>query len=304
MKRITFQLLATLLIVALAVPVALAQNSTRVEGNGNITTETRALGNVTSLDISFYAKVIVTFGEEPKIKVTADENIIGNVLTEVKGNQLTIDQKGWVESDTRIVIEVHTNSITKITQGAWGGAQVYVNGIDALEINNEVGNMVLTGSVGYLKLNGRIGTVNAIDLAANEADVAITGTASVLVNAKTINSLKVSERGKFIYADASKLPAGTALNNAYAQSEWEARTPTEVKRVSLKLFNNSGKRIDIRIEGPSEDPFGYGTDIAAKGKKKEHWPIGTRIFQVKADGTEQLLATIQETDENQLVPLF
>lgn len=78
-----------------------------ITGNGNVTTETRNVGEFHSIDVSGGLKVYISQSAGNSVKVETDENIQEVILTEVKGDVLHIKQENMTNLNaTRIKIYV------------------------------------------------------------------------------------------------------------------------------------------------------------------------------------------------------
>jgi len=64
-----------------------------ITGNGNVTTETRNVGEFSSIDVSGGLKVYISQASDHVVKVETDDNIQEVILTEVKNNVLHIKQE-------------------------------------------------------------------------------------------------------------------------------------------------------------------------------------------------------------------
>jgi hypothetical protein len=59
-----------------------------IRGSGNVTTETRSVSDFNRVSLSGFGKLILTQGEEESLTVTADDNIMPYIKTEVRGETL------------------------------------------------------------------------------------------------------------------------------------------------------------------------------------------------------------------------
>jgi hypothetical protein len=65
-----------------------------IDGSGNQISENRNVGSFTRVETSGSIKVILKQGPVNSVKVTADDNIIKDIETDVRGNRLIIDLEG------------------------------------------------------------------------------------------------------------------------------------------------------------------------------------------------------------------
>jgi hypothetical protein len=87
-----------------------------IRGNHRIATERRNTGSFTSI-ASYGSFVInVSFGAEPSLSITADENLLPYIRTYIKGRTLILETRDnrCIESSEAIVINVTTSEIDKL----------------------------------------------------------------------------------------------------------------------------------------------------------------------------------------------
>ncbi len=155
------------IIVALVAALALAATACGITGSGDMVTEERDVGDFDRIDVSAGIDVILTVesGSEPSVTVTYDDNIIDDVITEVRGTTLVIQYRnnftfvGGLGSDR--VVEVVTDSLEDIELS--GGSSVVASGqIDAYTLEASGG-----------------ANADLRDLEADEVDVDASGGANV-----------------------------------------------------------------------------------------------------------------------------
>jgi hypothetical protein len=62
-------------------------------GSGNVITQTRAVGDFTSIEVDYPAQVFITQGNSVSVKVEAEDNLQPGLQTQVRGNTLQIFYK-------------------------------------------------------------------------------------------------------------------------------------------------------------------------------------------------------------------
>ena len=159
MKRLT----SVILVLLLTTFAANAQWK-KVKGNGKLTDEKRAVGNFDKVAVSGHYTVILQEGNEGDLVITAEENLMEYIVTEVKNGTLKVSsKKGYtVRSTKKIEVLVSYSDIS--------GA--YMSGSGRLTANNKVKasnfDMAVSGS----------GSI-AIELDASEVDAKVSGSGSV-----------------------------------------------------------------------------------------------------------------------------
>lgn len=132
MKKILIFFAVISLVISVSHPYyASAQE---VDGNGNVTKETRNLEKFTALDAGGAFTVILSAGENQQVVVETDQNLLQKVNTEVKGNTLFLST-AKMGRYTALKVYITTPDLEKITvQGACNLSSSGVYKADMLEI--------------------------------------------------------------------------------------------------------------------------------------------------------------------------
>ena len=81
----------------LALPLLLASCQgifgKRVHGDGNIKTEDRPVSDFKNVDVSGAAKVLVSQGDHPSVKIEGDENLLPYMEVNQIGNKIEVREK-------------------------------------------------------------------------------------------------------------------------------------------------------------------------------------------------------------------
>ncbi|MEN0005895.1 MAG: DUF2807 domain-containing protein [Bacteroidota bacterium] len=296
----------TLTLLFIAQVSLFAQANTRIDGNGNIQTKTIAIQEFEHFQINTPARVLIEAGKTPSLRITMDENIFDRLNIEETGRTLSIAPEGWIEP-TQFDIYVSIPQLGKITTSGYG--EYTLEGIagERLEVENGVGTMEIKGTVEDILIRSRKGEIDASNLVAQKATIYLSSYTTVFVDARQKLEAYPGKKGKVIYTSTPKELAVQldAPKQLMTRAQYDALpTPPPVQYVNLKLHNNRLAYTSIRIEGPENRPFGYGTSIFPFFKRKERFPVGTKIFQQLNDGSEKLLVEITPTDDDKTVKLF
>ena len=65
----------------------------RIHGNGNIKTEDRNVSSFKNVDVSGAAKVMISQGDKPSVKVEGDENLLQYIEVEQEGDKIRIKER-------------------------------------------------------------------------------------------------------------------------------------------------------------------------------------------------------------------
>jgi len=74
------------------------------KGDGDVVKEERQVSGFTSLEVSGAFKVYLYQGKSESLTVEADQNLMDNIITEVKGDKLEIYTKGTIRKATKMNI--------------------------------------------------------------------------------------------------------------------------------------------------------------------------------------------------------
>jgi Putative auto-transporter adhesin, head GIN domain len=156
-----------------------------VQGSGKVGRETRSLESFSAIELSISADVTVTKGATPACTISADDNILPIITTQVSGGVLTISQSKSYSSSSAIRIQVTTPSLSRLVLD--GSGDVVLSGIDERHLK-----LVASGS-GSIRASGRVealearlegaGDMGLFDLEAGSAQVTLDGSGDIHVSA-------------------------------------------------------------------------------------------------------------------------
>jgi hypothetical protein len=190
-------------VVLLAVMLLASCSSSKVTGNGKITTKTRDVPAFSQINVSGAYRLLVMVGAPRSVRVTTDSNILPLVMTTVKDGLLTIaNQKGKTFKVSKLVtIRVVVPTLTKITASG-------MNRIIATRIAGDDFTFLTSGSV-QARLTGKAtkvslevsgaGNIDAHNLTAQDVNVQLTGSGNILVNATKTLDTKITGNGNIKY---------------------------------------------------------------------------------------------------------
>ncbi len=208
-------------VVFAACPVAAAT----VHGSGTARTESRALSAFSRVAPSGSFTVDIVAGDKPSAEVTADDNIVPLVITEVKGGVLAVHLKRntSVRTKTPIVVKITVPSLEGVSASGSGDTAVTgVPGKDVALLLSGSGKLAWKGAADAVslkssgsgaatlsgtakKLEVRVsgsGDVDAGGLAVDDGAVSISGSGAVQVNAKATLDARIAGSGRVRYTGA------------------------------------------------------------------------------------------------------
>jgi hypothetical protein len=184
-----------------------------MRGSGNLTTETRQVSGFDAVQLDGAGRLVITQGTQASLEIEAEDNLIGELTSEVRGNTLILgyrDQR-WRRTifPTRPV--VYTLTVTDLTEFT-------LNGAADLEIGS------LETSDFNLQINGAGNTV-INNLSAQSLSVTIAGTGSITVSgAVTEQSVSLDGAGNYQAGDLQTQATSITINGLGNATVWAAQT--------------------------------------------------------------------------------
>jgi hypothetical protein len=226
-KRI-FALITTMLLMTMALSSCIVPFKGVVRGSGNTITETREVTGFNKIQLEGAGTLRITQGEVESLKITADDNVLPELTSDITGNTLVLGfqenwwQKAIIPTQTINYVLVVTDLSDIIINGAAdlnldgfetdslaievnGAGKITVTNLSANEfefIINGTANSQLSGGVDDLSIqvNG-MGNVKAGDLQASNADIEINGLGKGTVWVTESLSVSISGGGSLSYYD-------------------------------------------------------------------------------------------------------
>ncbi len=197
-----------------------------VRGSGNLETENRDLSAFSSINIRYPADILIQQGEAESVSITADDNLLPQLGTQVSLGTLTIDNTESnhgrrVNASETVQITITVKELSEVTfesAGSFeinglsnGSLKVTLEGagnismkdisLDQLEVRVEgAGSMDASGMVDNLVviIDG-VGSLNTADLAAQTADVSVDGLGSATVRVAQQLDVRINGLGSVNY---------------------------------------------------------------------------------------------------------
>ncbi len=186
-----------------------------VHGSGHMVSEDRKVGNFSSISVSGNYKVILKQDSSMAIKVTADDNLLKYIKTEIEGDRLRIYSKRNLCNNGQLVINVGVKNLDEVK--ASGAVEIEsdgkvttqdlhfkLSGATKVTMDLNAGNVTTNGSgVTELNLKGQatshdidlsgVGRVYAFDFVVGSCQIQTSGAGHCEVN--VLNSLTVHTSG-------------------------------------------------------------------------------------------------------------
>ena len=196
------------------------------QGSGAVKTEDRKLGDFQSVSIKFPAEITIQQGSAVSAKVTADDNLLPQLNTEVRDGVLYIEnkEKDWdlrVDPSRTVKIMLTVKDLNEIRFSSAGivtvdgleteDLRIVLSGAGEFRLNDVklgaldatlsgAGNIQASGSADVLKLTiSGLGSFDAPNLQTLQADIRISGAGSARVRVKDQLAAHVSGAGSVDY---------------------------------------------------------------------------------------------------------
>ena len=187
------------------ISITFGDGDSKVKGSGVAATESRAVAAFTAIDATGVGKLKLRVGEDESLKVTADDNVLPLIKTEVKDGVLVLSTKGAINSKTDIVFEATAKTIKRLENS--GTVSIDAKGFNGGELSVEasgVGSIELAGRVDSLtaQLSG-VGSLEAEALTADRVKTDLSGVGSARVRAEKTISGNVSGIGSLTWIGAA-----------------------------------------------------------------------------------------------------
>ena len=158
-------------------------------GSGDISTEEREIGDFVRIRLECSADLVITIGSPSNVKVTTDDNLQDNVITEVVGrNTLLIDTDGNFSSRRGILVEITTPHLVQLEVDGSGGVEISDLKEEAFEIVLEgSGDIEFSGEVKELEIDlAGSGRITALDLIAEDVKIDLGGSGEIELQGKAL----------------------------------------------------------------------------------------------------------------------
>jgi hypothetical protein len=166
-------------------------------GDGKLTQETRAIGNLPGLDISGPVHVDVRVGGQPGLQVEADANLMSKIRTEASGTSLRVWIDGNVRSQNPMRVTYTVPSLTAVRASGSGRLVVTeLNGAPLTVSKSGSGSTDLSGRVSTLDMQSSgSGSINASALHSGTTNLSLSGSGRIALGQVNADSLTANVHG-------------------------------------------------------------------------------------------------------------
>ena len=275
----------------------------QIKGSTKIVSREFPANELQELQVNLYATIKIDAAAEPVVRITADENLMERIDTEIVSGKLKLEQLEWIQPSREIVIEIGAPALKRLEVGVHRKVEVTNLNKTAFNAMALLGAIKLSGRVERLSLGSETGELDVSNLIADTIQLNIWGSGKAELGEVGVLNAKLGKEARLVL---NKNPRETKGNTAIALANAQKENDRTVRYINFKIRNNSGKRSNFYVIGPKPEggKFSYGFPMNAGGLRKERWTTGTKIYKTTGMGTRKLLRVIEATDENTTVALF
>ena len=212
----------------------------KIIGEGDLRTETRTTGNFTGIEAQVSGNLYYAQGNEHKIELTAQQNILNVIETPIINNKVVIRFKNnaRVRDHEQITIRVTAPSVTSI--GSSGSGNVTVSG-------------PLAGNNLYFSLSGS-GDMTLPMVTANYLETTTSGSGNITIAGGTTvtEKLKISGSGNI---DAQHVLSKTATTNTSGSGNIKLNAAENLNVTisgSGSVYYSGSPLINVNISGSGQ----------------------------------------------------
>jgi carbon monoxide dehydrogenase subunit G len=188
--------------VALAVALLAAGcDRSAVRGSGEAASEVRQVGAFRGIEIAGALNAEISKGDQARVEVSGDDNLVPLVTTEVAGGRLRVETKKPIRPELELEVRIIVPEVRRVTLS--GAGRVTLSEIDSDELALALsgsGSIAASGATGRLALEiSGSGSVDAGELRAEVVEVAVSGAGAVTVHATRSLEVSISGSGTVTY---------------------------------------------------------------------------------------------------------
>lgn len=198
MRRRVQSILTGILVLALATPTFADRKSWwggGEKGSGDLKTETREVDDFSRVSLAGSFKVEITVGQPKAVTITFDDNLLDNIITEVRRGELQLETEGSYSSRKPCLVQITVPKLDAVYCS--GSGDIRIDNIKSDEFECHIsgsGDVVASGEVKELDLAiSDSGDIDMRDLRAEDVNARISGSGDMDVFAK--NSIRGSVSG-------------------------------------------------------------------------------------------------------------
>lgn len=204
-KIVLCSLWIMLMLAACGLPV----RYTEVRGSGSVVTQERPISTFNAIDLSGIGTVMIEQGTEETLEITAEDNLIDYLVSDVKGRQLYLGMEEFInlQPSQDIIFYVMVKDINTIKTSGMGKV-IVKNGLESDNLQLEI-----SGS----------GNMDLADLSVRTLAISISGMGDVTVSGNAMQqNIEISGTGNYHAADLFSRSAQVQISGSGNARVWAA----------------------------------------------------------------------------------
>ena len=188
--------------IASVILLASCTDNDKINGSGNMVTETREVSEFSKVSSEGVFEVNITAGTSQSVEVTADDNIMQYVKTTVSSEQLSLYLKDGNYGNITLKSDLKVASLNGISNSGTGN----INAINVDEegefsvLNSGTANITIQGESDSLEvMNEGTGDFKGYDFQVNSCQIENIGSGDIQVNCTESLDIKINGSGNVIY---------------------------------------------------------------------------------------------------------
>jgi len=213
---------ARLLLVFTLGCIVVACNMAGIRGSGTLKTEARSVSGFTAVQVHGSAKLIVEQSDTESLSVTADDNLLQHLKSEVRGSSLILGPEGVVslspsETVTWKLTVRKLNSIGVSGDVAVDAKNIHTDSLDVAV--SGAGDISITGDSArqVIAISG-LGKYKGQDFKTEDTSIAISGAGEAVVAAAKRLDVQVSGAGEVRYVGSPEVTR--SISGAGSVTAW------------------------------------------------------------------------------------
>jgi hypothetical protein len=187
---------------ALLLAIAACKVQQGVAGSGTTRTEAREVPAFDAIEVSGALRLEVAHGPKQSLAITADDNLLPLLTSEVTGTTLVIEPRKSIRPSTEVrIAAVLARPLRSVT--ASGSVTGSITAIEGPELSIRIsgsGELTLAGKVSRLSVDiSGSGDIDSLGLAADDLELHITGSGEARVHAEKTLAVDISGSGTVRY---------------------------------------------------------------------------------------------------------
>ena len=202
------RIIACLLFVMLFSSCGLPVRMIEVHGSGQAKMESRYITGIQSVDLNGIGKLVITQGAKESLEITAEENLLEYIQSDVSGKSLRLGVREFVNlQPTRdIIYHLTVKQLNMVGTSGLGNIEIQSLETDNLQID-------ISGT----------GNINIADLTAEKLDMDISGLGNVTITGSvTEQNISISGAGNYQANDLYSSVANVKISGTGSAKIWTA----------------------------------------------------------------------------------